>query len=113
MKSKPLMLTGLAVSLTTFATNAVAQVSEGYAHHGQMWSGGAHHGWFGGPLMVLGAILLIILVVLLVARVMGCTGGRCGRHRSGGTAIAILEERFAKGEIDKAEFEDRKAALKS
>lgn len=113
MISKPLMLTGLAVGLTTFATSAFAQTAEGYGYHGQMWSGGAHHGWFGGPFMVLGAILLIVLVVMVVGRLMGCTGGRCGRHRSGAGAIAILEERFAKGEIDKAEFEDRKAALKS
>lgn len=114
MKSKHMMLAGLTIGLTTFATSAFAQAAEGYAHHGQMmWSGGAPHGWFGGPLMVLGVILLIVVVVLVVARIMGCTGGRCGHQRSGGTAIAILEERFAKGEIDKAEFEERKAALKS
>lgn len=113
MKSKHMMLTGLAVGLTTLSSTAFAQTAEGYAYHGQMWAGGGHHGWFGGPLMVLGAILLVILVVLVVARMMGCTGGRCGRHRSGASAIAVLEERFAKGEIDKAEFEDRKAALKS
>jgi len=112
MKSKTLMLTGLAVGLTTFATSAFAQTAEGYAHHGQMWSGGSHHGFFGGPLMVLGAIVLIALIVMGVARMMGCRG-RCGRHGSGASAIAILEERFAKGEIDKAEFEDRKSALKS
>ena len=34
-----------------------------------------------------------------------------GRHRGGGTATQILRERFARGEIDKAEYEERRRLL--
>ena len=103
----------LAVAVATFATSALAQAGEGYARHPHMWGGGGWgHGWFAGPLMVIVTIVVIALVVMGVARMMGCTGGRCGHRRSGSSALAILEERFAKGEIDKAEFEERKNALR-
>ena len=34
-----------------------------------------------------------------------------GRHRGGSTATQILRERFARGEIDKAEYEERRRLL--
>lgn len=116
MSSRPLLLAGLSAGLATFAFSALAQPSgEGYGHHAQMWGHGG--GWgssmLHGPFMVLVTIVILALVAMAVARLMGCGSHRCGHRRSGSNALAILEERFAKGEIDKAEFEERRDALKS
>lgn len=52
-------------------------------------------------------ILLIIGVVLLVK------SSRNSRNSSGKTALDILKERYARGEIDKAEFDQKKNDLGS
>jgi hypothetical protein len=43
----------------------------------------------------------------------GCCGGRAMRaaERETSPALVILEERFAKGEIDKAEFEEKRQII--
>ena len=77
-----------------------------------------HGGWalmmFFGPLMM---ILFVAAVVVLVAFAFRWLGGH-GLHGVGhaptplGKApIDILKERFARGEIDKAEFEERRRVL--
>lgn len=78
-----------------------------------MWGmGGA--GWFG---MVLLWILTIVAIVWLVRNL---DGSRSGRNRDVDVrrdaleedrAMAILRERYAQGEIDRDEFEDRKRDL--
>lgn len=69
--------------------------------------------WFGGWAMGLWMVLFWAGVVLLVVwgvRAMSGEGanGRLDRRRD---ALAILEERFARGEIDRDEFESRRATL--
>ena len=79
----------------------------GYSH---MWDSGWawHHGFMMGPVVALLALIgAISLIAWLVrgccrARFHGCRHGRHGRSRG---ALDILEERFAKGEIGKDEFE--------
>ena len=74
--------------------------------------------------LIFGALVFIILVslaVILVRFALGSGGGRRmmwmqrmqmmqGEHES---AIQLLKERYAKGEIDKAEFEQKKKDLLS
>jgi len=64
--------------------------------------------WFGPVLMVLVPLALIVLVVWLV-RAM--TGGNANASRRDDSARQILDERYAKGEIDDEEYQRRRSAL--
>jgi len=75
-------------------------------HHGMMWGGGA--GWLLGPLMMLLFLAAAVAIVVLVLRWLGVGGPVGGQDDS---ALRILEERFARGEIDEEEFRQRKRAL--
>lgn len=80
-------------------------------YYGHMWDGGWHD-WFFGPLMM---VLLVALVVIGVVLAVRWSGGP-GRDESAGAPadrrpLAILKERFARGEIDKDEFEERRRVL--
>jgi len=77
---------------------------EGAYGYGHMMGGG----WILGPVMMILFIAVIVAVVVLVLRWFGGTGGAGGRPKA---ALDILEERFARGEIDKDEFEARRQAL--
>ncbi len=71
------------------------------------WSGGG--GMFFGPLLMIGFWVLILYFIVLVIRwVFGGAGGAGSNER---TALDILAERYARGEIDKREYEDRKRTL--
>lgn len=70
-----------------------------------MWGWDAGWGFF-GLMHVLWWVLLIAGAVLVVRALSG--GGR-PRHDS---ALQILRERYARGEIDAAEFEQRSRQLK-
>jgi putative membrane protein len=78
-----------------------------------MWWGPGGGGWVGWFFMAFMMMvfwgLLIVLVVWLVRTTRPFPGKDDGRDRS--NALAILEERFARGEIDREEFEQRRAAL--
>ena len=68
-------------------------------------------GWL-GPLLM--AVLLVAVVALAVWVVVRASRGRAARPESGsGAAERILEERFARGEIDEEEYRSRRAALSS
>jgi putative membrane protein len=91
----------------------VASAQSGYGHYGDhMWSGGGWHGWFLGPLMMIFWLLVLVGGVILILRWLGVSGpAGPGRGKAGSDALDILRERFARGEIDKAEFEERRALL--
>jgi putative membrane protein len=83
---------------------------EGTYGHGHMWGGGA--GWIFGPIMMILFVALIVAVVVLVVRWLGGAGGGAAQAARPKAALDILEERFARGEIDKDEFEQRRQALR-
>ena len=62
-------------------------------------------GWGGGWLMLVWWGLIIAVIVGLTRWVLGQQGNA---QRGGSTALDILKERYAKGEISKQEFEDKK-----
>jgi putative membrane protein len=71
------------------------------------WDGSAAP-WYGmifGPIMMIGFVVLAVLIIAWLLRVFGL-GWQPGR-----SALDILKERFARGEINQAEYEDRKRLL--
>ena len=66
--------------------------------------------WFGflpPPLGMLISIFVLVFLLILALRLI--PGGR-HRHRGRG-ALDVLDERFARGEIDRAEYEERRKLL--
>ncbi|RJR50997.1 MAG: SHOCT domain-containing protein [Desulfobacteraceae bacterium] len=68
-------------------------------------------GWFGGIFMIAFWILIIIGLVLLIRWLFQNTRGGRESPRSESRALDILKERYARGEIDKKEFEEKKRDL--
>ena len=67
-------------------------------------------GWFGGGIMmIIFWAAFILFIVWIVKEVSGKNNSDKPRH--GKSALEILEERYAKGEIDKKEFEEKKKDL--
>jgi len=65
-------------------------------------------GWgFGGIMMIVFWAAVILLIVWVVK---GVHGDDYTKHNSK-SAVDILKERYAKGEIDKREFEEKKKDL--
>lgn len=73
------------------------------------WGGGWGWGFLGLIHMVLWWFLIILGIVVLAKWLF--SGGGSGRPAGQDRALAILRERFARGEIDKTEFEARKRDL--
>lgn len=69
-----------------------------------------HHWSWGGmwlmPLFMMACFALMIVVVVLLVRWLGIGNG--GRSVSARTASDILDERYARGEIDREEYLQRK-----
>jgi putative membrane protein len=78
-----------------------------------MWGGG----WFGmilGPLFFILVLLALIVGIAAVVRWIGMPGhAQHTVHHAppGRTPLDILKERYARGEIDKEEFEERRRVL--
>ncbi len=76
-------------------------------------------GWYGNGMGTGGWVAMIVMMVLfwglvIFAGMMIFRGTDRDRGRSevqGRGALAILDERFARGEVDRDEYEERKAVL--
>lgn len=84
-----------------------------YGPHMMWWDGG----WYGmifGPLFMILMLAVVIAVVFLLVRWLGGPWqGAVPPHHAPPprTALDILNERFARGEIDKDEFEEKRRLI--
>ncbi len=107
-------LASAAACATLLVPLAAAADAAGNWDHGShmMWGGG----WGGmafGFLIMIAFVAAIVVTVVLVLRAFG-GGGHGGPARTtqpGKTPLDVLEERFARGEIDAQEFEERRRVL--
>ena len=81
------------------------------------WMGGYGRGGWGG-MMVGGGLTMVVfwaVIIFLVVLSARWFDGRALAHPRGSapqqTALEILQERFARGEIDKAEYAERRKTL--
>lgn len=110
MNRSTLWLAALLCILTPAAALAQQPQGPGYGPH--MWNGG-WHGWFFGPIMMIVFIAVAVVVVVLLVRWLGGPSHINNPHHQSPTKtpLDILKERFARGEIDKEEFEERRRIL--
>lgn len=104
------------IVMRTLPAGALAATVPTLAHaqgYGPGMMGG--YGWGGGwGFGVIGMVLwwiLIVLGIVLLARWLLSGSPKRGRHVSGDRALVILRERYARGEIDKQAYEERKRDL--
>jgi putative membrane protein len=69
-------------------------------------------GWFGGIFSLIFWILIIVGLVFLIRWLIHASKGHpAAQLQNGSRALEILRERYARGEIDKQEFEEKKRDL--
>ncbi len=80
---------------------------------GMQMGGEAMVGWWAmylGPFTVLVVLVVFVaLITFLIRRKMGSSKGNATSYNN---ALALLNERFAKGDFDAREFEKRKKKLR-
>jgi len=82
----------------------------GYMNTGYGMGFGLFH-FFGGVLTFLFWFIVVILLIRFIRRRKILGDGPIWTHHSG--ALDILKERYAKGEINKAEYEEKKKDLEA
>lgn len=77
----------------------------GYYGYGTGWGYMGVWGWF---FMV---VFWVLIIIGIVALVRGASGNGERHHRGENSALDILKERYAKGEMTRKEFEEKKKDL--
>ncbi len=80
-----------------------------WGHGPGMMDWGYGMGWFGGIIMIAFWVAVIVGIIFLIRWLMVSTRGGVGGV--GESALDILKKRYARGEIDKKEFEAKKKDL--
>ncbi len=108
------MLIRLVITVLGFVfvtSTALSQQVQNSPYGPDMWHGG-WSGWFMGPFMMIIILVVAVVVIVLIVRFLGGAGHSGTPHvPPGRTALDILKERYARGEIDKAEFEERRRVI--
>lgn len=108
----------MAMRLFLYSMSALAAVSPAWSQTGpdDRWMWHSHWGWGGMWAGGLGMLLFWGVIILLIVLVVRGLSGRVERGApapGANSALQILQERFARGEIDKAEYEERRKVLAS
>lgn len=98
-----------ATNLGLLAMSGAALADERTYPYHMMWGGG----WVMAPVMMLIFLAVVVFVVVMLVRWLWPAGPSAGSAVNQKSALAILEERFARGEIEKEEFEEKKRVIGS
>ena len=90
------------------ATPALAGQDDYRYGPGMMWQGGWAHMAFGSIMMILVVAAIVVIVVVALRWIGGQTHPAASKQP---TPLDVLKERFARGDIDVAEYEERRKAL--
>lgn len=98
------------LTMSAYMSSAMADFSNtpGYGHSHMNWGDGMGMMMF-GPVMMIGLVVLIVLVVVSLVQRKSHANGRADQATS--SALELLNERYAKGEIDHDEYAERKRRL--
>ncbi|MEK7658675.1 MAG: SHOCT domain-containing protein [Patescibacteria group bacterium] len=104
------------VAILTIVAPVYAQTANGYNqpyYFNSMMGFGCGYGagWLGMIFMILFWILVIVVIVSFVGWLVRQAKSDITHDNGDSKAIDILKERYAKGEIDKKEFEEKKKEL--
>ncbi len=83
----------------------------GYEYGYPMMGYGGSYGVIHALLAVFWVFVLIVVIGVAIRALRGKPIWHCRHCSRGSAALDILKERYAKGEIDKKEFEDKKRDL--
>ena len=101
----------IALATASFSAAALLQSTPSRADGLQEeWGMGSGHMMM-GSLMMFFFLLVVVTVVALVVRWVGGSSPRKDAPTAHGPARGILDERFARGEIDNDEYEERRRLL--
>lgn len=111
----PLSIAAIGTTIALLPGATLAQTTDpdryGWGPHMMGWGGG----WYGmifGPIFMILVLALVIAVAVLLVRWLGGSSLTATPHQPPTrTPLDILKERFARGEIDKEEFEERRRIL--
>ena len=104
------MMGGWSSSYDNYQPNNFNSMMGNYYNNGYSMMG---YGGFGWLPMILWWTLIIIGIVLLIRWIINQSRNGSGNRGKTSTALDTLKERYAKGEIDKKEFEEKKKDLTS
>jgi putative membrane protein len=94
---------------------ALAQAQPGSERYGygpgMMGWGEGGYGMFFGPLFMILTLIVVIAAVILLVQWLGGGAWQGAQKPAGPAPLDILKARFARGEIDQKEFEDRRKVL--
>jgi putative membrane protein len=110
---KKALITTSAVLLTASVSYAQGPGMTGWGYGPGMMGWGYGMGWFGTILMAVFWIAILVGLVFLIRWVVVSTKPEAREAKPEDSAMEILKKRYARGEIDKQEFEEKKKALEA